>query len=87
MTSQNPSPSCSLLKPLGIHGWDRVEPLVLAGVLLGEPILLVSEPGAAKTFLGQALAKALSTPQRPLDFGYYDVAKANFEDILSLIHI
>jgi len=54
----------------------------MAGVLLGEPILLVSEPGAAKTFLGQTLAKALSTPERPLHFGYYDVSKANFEDII-----
>lgn len=72
----------SLLSPLGIHGWEKVEPLVLAGVLLGEPILLVSEPGAAKTFLGQTLAEALSTPERPLSFGYYDISKANFEDII-----
>jgi len=72
----------SLLGPLGIHGWEKVEPLVLAGVLLGEPVLLVSEPGAAKTFLGQTLARALSTTERPLQFGYYDISKANFEDII-----
>lgn len=66
-----------LLSQLGIHGWDRVEPAILAGVLLGEPILLVSEPGSGKTYLGSVLAQALG-----LKYGYYDTAKANFEDVL-----
>lgn len=69
--------SSSLLAGLGIHGWDSVESAILAGLLLGEPFLLVSEPGSGKTFLGSVIASALG-----MSYGYYDVAKANFEDVL-----
>ena len=68
----------SLLAPLGIHGWERIEPVIFAGILLGEPTLLVGEPGSAKTYLGRVLAKALGDMQ----YGYYDLARANFEDVI-----
>lgn len=70
----------SLFAALGIHGWERVEPVILAGVLLGEPTLLIGEPGSAKTYLGQVLAQSLS--EKPLPYGYYDLSRANFEDVI-----
>ena len=71
----------SLLSPLGIYGWERIEPVIMAGVLLGEPVLLIGEPGSAKTYLGQVLSKALS-PEEDFGYGYYDLSRANFEDII-----
>lgn len=72
----------SLLSPLGIHGWERIEPLLLAGVMLGEPTLLVGEPGSAKTYLGRVLSHALSSDRKELKYGYYDLSRANFEDVI-----
>lgn len=80
--SYNKSVSNSILEPLGIHGWEKVEDVLLGCVLLGEPALLVSQPGAAKTFFGEVLSKALDSPEAPCKYGYYDTSKTNFEDFI-----
>lgn len=64
---------------LGVHGWESVELPILACLLLGEPVMLISEPGAAKTMFGDVIAAALDLP-----YGYYDLATVQFEDVLGL---
>ena len=47
-----PSPTPrSLLRPLGVVGYDALEPALLAALATEEPVLLVSDHGAAKTLL------------------------------------
>ena len=52
-------PQSSLLRPLGIVGYDALEPALLAALATREPLLLVSDHGAAKTLLLVRLAEAL----------------------------
>lgn len=67
----------AILEKLGIFGWGKIEPQVIAGIMLGEPFALISEPGTGKTYLGQIIGEALN-----LKFGYYDCSKAEFSDII-----
>lgn len=65
------------LKRLGVFGCDRIEDMVLAGLLTGDPVLLVGTHGTAKTMMCERLARALG-----LNFIAYDASKALFEDVL-----
>lgn len=67
----------SLLEALGVYGLRNIEDGVLAGLVTGDPVLLVGSHGSAKTLLAQRLADALG-----LRFWAYDAAKANFEDLI-----
>src|SRR5687767_2351632 len=60
-TPSTPAPADvrSLLRPLGIVGYDAVEPALLAALATEDPLLLVSDHGAAKTLLLVRLAGAL----------------------------
>ena len=60
-----PSPAPrSLLRPLGVVGYDTLEPALLAALATEEPLLLVSDHGAAKTLLLVRLAHALGLALR-----------------------
>ena len=67
----------SLLRPLGIVGYDPVEPAILAALATEEPLLLVSEHGAAKTLLLVRLADALG-----LELRHYNASLLQFDDLL-----
>jgi MoxR-like ATPase len=67
----------SLLRPLGIVGYDPVEPALLAALATEEPLLLVSEHGAAKTLLLVRLAEALG-----LELRHYNASLLQFDDLL-----
>lgn len=54
----------SLLRPLGIVGYDAIEPALLAALATEEPLLLVSDHGAAMTLLLVRLGEALSLELR-----------------------
>jgi MoxR-like ATPase len=54
-----------------------IEDAVLAGLVTGDPVLLVGSHGSAKTLLAERVAEALG-----LRFWAYDAAKANFEDLI-----
>ncbi len=54
----------SLLRPLGVVGYDTLEPALLAALATEEPLLLVSDHGAAKTLLLVRLAHALGLTLR-----------------------
>lgn len=69
-------PHRSLLRPLGVVGYDAVEPALLAALATGEPVLLVSDHGAAKTFLAVRLAEALG-----LELRHYNASLLQFDDL------
>ncbi len=56
---------------------EKVETALLAGLVSGDPILLVGSHGSGKTLLCQRLAESLG-----MKFWAYDASKAMFEDIL-----
>lgn len=66
----------SLLRPLGIVGYDAIEPALLAALATEEPLLLVSEHGAAKTLLLVRLAQALK-----LELRHYNASILQFDDL------
>lgn len=78
-SAASPAPSRplrSLLRPLGVMGYDAVEPALLAALANEEPLLLMSEHGAAKTFLLIRLAEALG-----LELRHYNASLLQFDDL------
>ncbi|MEM3396865.1 MAG: MoxR family ATPase [Thermoplasmata archaeon] len=69
--------SKNYLERLKVYGCDEIEDVVLAGLVSGDPVLLVGTHGSAKTMLCENIAKALG-----LRFIAYDASKALFEDVL-----
>jgi MoxR-like ATPase len=69
-------PLPSLLRPLGIVGYDAIEPALLAALATEEPLLLLSEHGAAKTLLLVRLAQALGVSLR-----HYNASLLQFDDL------
>ena len=46
-----------ILEKLGIYGWsEKDENLLLAGLLTGDPILLIGKHGTAKTHVANKIA-------------------------------
>ena len=68
--------SRSLLRPLGIVGYDALEPALLAALATAVPLLLISDHGAAKTLLMLRLASAMQ-----LDFRHYNASLLQFDDL------
>ena len=67
----------SLLRPLGVVGYDALEPALLAALATEEPLLLVSDHGAAKTLLLVRLATALGLAVR-----HYNASILQFDDLI-----
>ena len=67
----------SLLRPLGVVGYDALEPALLAALATEEPLLLVSDHGAAKTLLLVRLAHALGLTLR-----HYNASILQFDDLI-----
>jgi len=71
------APFPGFLAPLGIYGFSALEDPLLAGLVTGDPVLLVGSHGSAKTLLAQRVAEALG-----LRFWAYDASKALFEELI-----
>lgn len=71
------SPKNSLLRPLGIYGYDPVEPLILTALVTGDPLLLVGAAGTGKTFLLNSLSEALGLVHR-----HYNASLISFDDLV-----
>ncbi len=58
----------SLLVELGVIGCEAIEPVILAVLAQGDPLLLIGKHGTGKSFLLNRLCAALwrnSTPEQP----------------------
>ena len=67
----------SFLRALGVIGWDRLEPVVLAALATEDPLLLIGPHGTAKSLLLTRLATALGLEAR-----HYNASLVNFDDLI-----
>lgn len=77
-TRDQPEPGpTSRLAALGVHGFDRVEPVILAALVTEDPLLLVGRSGTGKTFLLNTLSEALGLEHR-----HYNASLISFDDLV-----
>jgi MoxR-like ATPase len=69
--------SKSLLRPLGVFGYDEVEPVILAALVTEDPLLLIGRPGTGKTYLLNSLSEALGLAHR-----HYNASLISFDDLV-----
>ena len=68
-----------LTKPLGLLGWERLEPVLLAALATQEPLLLIGKHGTAKSFLLERLAQVLQ-----LNYRFYNASLINYDDLVGI---
>ena len=75
-----PGKSRSLLtRPLGLFGWEALEPVLLAALTTSDPLLLIGKHGTAKSFLLERLAQALG-----LVYRFYNASLINYDDLVGI---
>lgn len=67
----------SRLAALGVHGFGRVEAVVLAALVTEDPLLLIGRSGTGKTFLLNTLSEALGLEHR-----HYNASLISFDDLV-----
>lgn len=77
--SPTTGPAASPTRDLGIAGWTRLDPLLLAALALEGPLLLVGAHGTAKTLLVERIAGALGA-----DFRHYNASLLNYDDLVGI---
>ncbi len=65
------------LRQLGVYGYEPVEPVILAALASGDPLLLVGKAGTGKTFLLNSLSEALGLEHR-----HYNASLIAFDDLV-----
>lgn len=65
------------LNALGVYGYDNVEPVILAALVTGDPLLLIGRAGTGKTFLLNSLSEALGLEHR-----HYNASLIAFDDLV-----
>ena len=68
-----------ITEPLGLYGWKKVEPVLLAALLSEEPLLLVGAHGCAKSFVLERLAESLG-----MAFRSYNASLINYDDLVGV---
>ena len=68
-----------ITEPLGLYGWKKAEPVLLAALLSEEPLLLVGAHGCAKSFVLERLAEALG-----MEFRSYNASLINYDDLVGV---
>jgi MoxR-like ATPase len=66
-------------KDLGVHGWEHLDPLLLAALQLEAPVLLVGRHGTAKTLLAERVARHLGGQLR-----HYNASLINYDDLVGI---
>jgi len=72
-------PPRELTRGLGIHGWSKLDPVLLAALATEAPLLLVGPHGTAKTLLVERLATALQ-----LELRHYNASLVNYDDLVGI---
>ena len=67
----------SPFKQLGLHGLEKVAPILVAALATEEPLLLIGAHGTAKSLLLTRVATALG-----LAFRHYNASLLNFDDLI-----
>ena len=70
-------PLGSYLAHIGVQGYGAVEPVVLAALISGDPLLLVGRAGTGKTFLLNSLSEVLGLEHR-----HYNASMISFDDLV-----
>ena len=65
------------LRVLGVYGYDAVEDVILASLVTGDPLLLISKAGTGKTFLLNSLSEAMGIEHR-----HYNASLIAFDDLV-----
>ena len=65
------------LPALGVYGFDRFEPVILAALVSEDPMLLIGRSGTGKTFLLNSLSEALGLEHR-----HYNASLISFDDLV-----
>jgi len=76
-TAEAASDRLSRLARLGVFGFDPLEPLILAALVTGDPLLLIGPSGTGKTFLLNTLSEALGLEHR-----HYNASLISFDDLV-----
>ncbi|MBI4434151.1 AAA family ATPase [Candidatus Uhrbacteria bacterium] len=80
MTTTTPvrtTTTTSLLRDLGIVGYDSIEPVLIGALATELPLLLIGPHGTAKSLLLNWLAQAMQLTHR-----HYNAAMINFDDLI-----
>jgi len=65
------------LPGLGVFGFDRLEPVILAALVTEDPLLLIGRSGTGKTYLLNTLSEALTLEHR-----HYNASRISFDDLV-----
>jgi MoxR-like ATPase len=65
------------LPALGIYGFGEIEPVILAALVTGDPLLLIGASGTGKTYLLNSLSEALNLQHR-----HYNASLISFDDLV-----
>ena len=71
------SKKVSYLSGIGVYGFDRLEPVILAALVTEDPMLLIGASGTGKTFLLNSLSEALVLEHR-----HYNASLISFDDLV-----
>ncbi len=66
-----------LLESLGLVGMQAIEPVVLAALISGEPLLLIGRHGTAKSYLLARICQAMR-----LEWRHYNASLLNYDDLV-----
>ena len=76
MSDRPPQPG-GRLAALGAYGFEAQEPVILAALASGDPILLIGRSGTGKTFLLNSISEALGLEHR-----HYNASLISFDDLV-----
>ncbi len=68
-----------ICEPLGLFGWNSLEPVLLAALSTKLPLLLVGKHGCAKSFILERLAESLK-----LNYRFYNASLINYDDLVGI---
>lgn len=68
-----------ICEPLGLFGWNYLEPVLLAALATKMPLLLVGKHGCAKSFILERLAESLK-----LNYRFYNASLINYDDLVGI---